>query len=150
MSADIPPFQLSVLSDEISQDFAHACEVASGQFGMGWIELRSLWNKNVLRLDATEVAEAVRLVQKHALRVTAIASPLFKVDWPGAPESKFGGKRDQFNANFTCAQQDEVLERSLTLAAAFGTNLVRCFDFWRLERSDALPPRDRRSPSEGR
>ena len=127
------PFHISVINDEISQDFGHACEVAAKQFGMGWIELRGMWNKNVAALDANEIAEAVRLLKKNDLRVTDIASPLFKVDWPGAPESKFSEKRDQFNSTFSFAQQDEVLDRSIALAKAFGTDRIRCFDFWRLE-----------------
>jgi L-ribulose-5-phosphate 3-epimerase len=73
------------------------------------------------------------------LRVTDIASPLFKVDWPGAPRSKFSPKRDQFNAEFTFEQQDEVLERSIELAKAFQTDRVRFFDFWRLD--DPAPHR---------
>ena len=127
------PFRVAVINDEISQDFGHACEVASREFGMEWIELRSMWNKNILRLDAKEVAEARRILEKYKLRVTDIASPLFKVDWPGAPRSKYSPKRDQFNADFTFEQQGEVLERSIELAKAFETDRVRFFDFWRLD-----------------
>src|SRR5437588_7051576 len=127
------PFRVAVISDEISQDFGRACEVASKEFGMEWIELRGMWNKNLLKLDAKEVEEARRILEKNKLRVTDIASPLFKVDWPNAPKSKFSPKRDQFNADFTFEQQDEVLERSIELAKAFNTDRVRCFDFWRLD-----------------
>ncbi len=127
------PFRIAVINDEISQDFGHACEVASREFGMDWIELRAMWNKNLLKLDANEVAEARRILEKYKLRVTDIASPLFKVDWPGAPQSKFSPKRDQFNADFTFDQQPEVLERSIELAKAFQTDRVRLFDFWRLD-----------------
>jgi L-ribulose-5-phosphate 3-epimerase len=126
------PFRVSVINDEISQDFGHACEVASREFGMGWIELRGMWNKNIVKLDEKEVAEARRILEKYGLKVTDIASPLFKVDWPGAPKSKFSEAKS-FGADFTLAQQDEVLERSMDLAKAFQTNRVRCFDFWRLE-----------------
>lgn len=127
------PFRVAVINDEISQDFGRACEVAANEFGMGWIELRGMWNKNILRLDAKEVAEARSILEKYRLRVTDIASPLFKADWPGAPQSKFSPKRDQFNADFTFEQQNEVLERSIELAKAFNTDRLRCFDFWRLE-----------------
>ena len=129
----VSPFRVAVINDEISQDFGHACEVASREFGMNWIELRGMWNKNVLNLDSKEIAEAKRILENNKLRVTDIASPLFKVDWPGAPRSKFSPKRDQFNADFTFAQQDEVLERCIELAKIFQTDRVRCFDFWRLE-----------------
>ena len=129
----VSPFRVAVINDEISQDFGHACEVASREFGMNWIELRGMWNKNVLNLDSKEIAEAKRILENNKLRVTDIASPLFKVDWPGAPRSKFSPKRDQFNADFTFEQQDEVLERCIELAKIFQTDRVRCFDFWRLE-----------------
>ena len=125
-------FRVSVINDEISQDFGRACEVAAREFGMGWIELRSMWKKNIVNLDEKEVAEAQRILEKYQLRVTDIASPLFKVDWPGAPKSKFSTAND-FRANFGFEQQDEVLERAIAMAKAFKTDRVRCFDFWRLE-----------------
>jgi len=100
---------------------------------MEWIELRGMWNKNLLKLDAKEVEEARRTLEKNKLRVTDIASPLFKVDWPGAPKSKYSPKRDQFNADFMFEQEEEVLERSIELAKAFHTDRVRFFDFWRLD-----------------
>jgi L-ribulose-5-phosphate 3-epimerase len=134
------PFRVAVINDEISQDFGRACEVAANEFGMEWIELRGMWNKNILRLDANEIAEARRILERYKLRVTDIASPLFKVDWPGAPVSKFSPKRDQFNADFTFEQQPEVLERSIALAKAFQTDRVRLFDFWRLD--DQAPYRE--------
>lgn len=127
------PFRIAVINDEITQDFGRSCEVTSKEFGMEWIELRGMWNKNLLKLDAQEINEARRILEKYQLRVTDIASPLFKVDWPGAPPSKFSPKRDQFNADFTFDQQDEVLERSIELAKTFNTDRVRFFDFWRLE-----------------
>jgi L-ribulose-5-phosphate 3-epimerase len=127
------PFRIAVINDELGQDFGRSCEVASREFGMEWIELRGMWNKNILKLDAAEIAEARRILEKYKLRVTDIASPLFKVDWPGAPKSKFSPKGAQFNADFTYDQQGEVLDRSIALAKAFLTDRVRCFDFWRLE-----------------
>ncbi len=126
------PFRVSVINDEISQDFGHACEVASREFGMGWIELRGMWKKNIVNLDEKEVAEARRILEKYQLKVTDIASPLFKVDWPGAPKSKYSEAKS-FGADFKLSQQDEVLERAMDLAKAFQTDRVRCFDFWRFE-----------------
>ena len=127
------PFRVAVINDEIGQDFGRSCEIASREFGMEWIEIRGMWNKNILNLDAGEIAEARRILEKYKLRVTDIASPLFKVDWPDAPKSPFSPKRDQFHADFTYEQQGDVLDRSVELAKAFQTDRVRCFDFWRLE-----------------
>jgi len=51
---------------------------------------RAAWNveQNIVSLDASQVAEAQRILKKYELRVTDIASPLFKTDWKGAPRSK--------------------------------------------------------------
>ena len=126
-------FRVAVITDEISQDFDHSCFVAAREFGMQWIEVRDLWNKNLMNLTSAEIAEAQRIVTKYQLRVTDIGSPLFKVDWPGAPISKYSPKRDQFNADFTYDQQPEVLEKCIEAAKAFQTDRVRGFDFWRLQ-----------------
>lgn len=133
------PFRVGVINDEISQDFGRACEVASREFGMQWIELRGMWDKNILNLDSNQIAEARRILKKFELRVTDIASPLFKVDWPGAPQSKYS-QRDEFKSGFRFDQQDEVLERAIAMAKSFATDRVRCFDFWRLQ--DPKPYRD--------
>ncbi len=136
----MPTFKLSVITDEISQDFGHALEVAAKEFGCSHVELREMWNKNLMRADAKEIAEARRLLERYKLRVACIASPLFKVDWLGAPTSQFSPKRDVFKADFTYEQQDELLERALELARVFRTDRVRCFDFWRLD--DPKPYRE--------
>jgi L-ribulose-5-phosphate 3-epimerase len=126
-------FKLSIITDEISQDFGHALEVASKEFGLNYVELRGMWNKNIINLDEKETTEVKRLLAKFNLQVTDIASPLFKTDWPGAPISKFSPKSPQFGADYTFAQQGDVLERSIAAAKAVGTDRIRFFDFWRLE-----------------
>jgi sugar phosphate isomerase/epimerase len=127
------PFRLSVINDEISQDFDLACSVAARDFGLEWIELRGMWNKNISDLDSADVDKARQILEKYKLRVTDLASPLFKTDWPGAPQSKESPRRDQFHADFDFKQQDALLERCIHLAKAFQTDRIRCFDFWRLE-----------------
>lgn len=122
-------FRVAVINDEISDDFGHVCEIVSKEFGMQWIELRSMWKKNIVKLDSKEIEEARRILEKSKLRVTDIASPLFKVDWPGAPKSKHSPKR----ADSTFEEQDEVIERCIEAAKAFKTDRIRCFDFWRLD-----------------
>src|SRR5579875_2782628 len=109
------PFRVSVINDEISQDFDHACPVAAHDFGLHWIELRGMWNKNLTELDDQQLAEAEGILKKYNLRVTDIASPLYKVDFPGAPR-KDGQKRDEFHADYTFREQDALLEHCIALA----------------------------------
>jgi sugar phosphate isomerase/epimerase len=133
-------FKLAVINDEISQDFDHVCNVVSHEFGLGWIELRSMWGKNVMDLTSAQVEDAQKILAKYELRVTDIASPLFKTDWPGAPRSPYGSKGDLHGATeATFKEQDEILGKSIELAKTFKTGKVRCFDFWRLE--DVTPYR---------
>ena len=129
MGAVICPFKLAVINDEITQDFEKACQIVSGDFGLHWIELRTLWNKNVTELNEKELQDAQKILEEHKLRVTDIASPLFKTDWPGAPRSSQSETRDQFHADFD--GQDSLFR---LLAAG---------------RSEAIPRRNQRQAAAG-
>jgi sugar phosphate isomerase/epimerase len=127
-------FKVGVISDEISQDFDHACFVIAKEFGLRHVELREMWAKNLQVISDIQIAEALKILARYGLQVTDISSPLYKVDWPGAPHSQHGSKADLHGAdeaNFK--KQDEILERSISLAKQFKTNKVRCFDFWRID-----------------
>lgn len=127
-------FKVGVITDEISQDFDHACFVIAKDFGLHYVELREMWGKNLQVVTDAQIAEAQKILARYSLQVTDISSPLFKVDWPGAPHSQYGSKADLHGADETnFKQQDEVLERSIALAKQFKTNKVRCFDFWRID-----------------
>lgn len=127
------PFRLAVINDEITQDFEKACQIVSGDFGLHWIELRAMWNKNVTELNAKEVEDARKILGQYKLRVTDIASPLFKTDWPGAPLSPQSERRDEFHAEFDAKAQEMLLEHCIALAKSFNTDRIRCFDYWRLD-----------------
>jgi len=127
------PFRLSIINDEISQDFDHACSVAANDFGLEWIELRSMWTKNVTDLGGDDIDRARQTLAKYKLRVTDIASPLFKVHWPGAPVSNRGPRRDPAQIGADFKRQEDVLNRCIDLCKAFQTDRIRCFDYWRLD-----------------
>src|SRR5271163_830898 len=134
------PFKIAVISDEISQDFDHACSVIANDFGLHYVELREMWGKNLQAVSDAEIAGAQKILAKYNLQVTDIASPLFKVDWPDAPKSKYGSKEDMHGAaEAAYKQQDDVLARCISLAKQFKTEKIRCFDFWRLD--DVAPYR---------
>lgn len=127
-------FKVGVISDEISQDFDHTCYVISKQFGLHWVELREMWGKNLQVSSDAEIAQAQKILAKYDLQVTDIGSPLYKVNWPGAPLSQYSSKEDLHGASETTLQkQQDVLVRSISLAKQFKTNKVRCFDFWRID-----------------
>lgn len=134
MLAQTSNFKIGVISDEISQDFDHACYVIAKQYGLHFVELREIWGKNLQQSTDAQLAEAHKILFKYSLTVTDIASPLYKVDWPGAPPSRYGSKADLHGAaDVTFKEQDDILRRSIELAKQFKTNKVRCFDFWRID-----------------
>ena len=100
-----------------------------------WIELRSACGAECLTdLPDADLERARTILAKYNLRVTDIASPLFKTDWPGAPLSKLSEHRDQFKADFTFQAGGPICSSGTSpIAKTFGTDRIRCFDFWRLD-----------------
>ena len=92
-----------------------------------------MWNKNLTTLDANELAESKRILAKYNLKVTDIASPLFKVDWPGRRFQSRARDGTSSTQTRTSRQQEPLLEHCIELAKMFGTDRIRCFDFWRLD-----------------
>lgn len=132
------PFHLAVINDEISPDLDHAAHIAANEFGLHFIELRNINGKGLHTLSADELAEAKKILAKYQLKVTDIGSPLFKSDLPGAPLSKESPR--QKNPSAPEVDQDALLDRCIELAKTFGTDRIRCFDFWRLD--DPAPYRE--------
>lgn len=124
-------FHLAVINDEITPDLDRACSIASRDFGLGYIELRTANGKTLHTLSPDEVASAKATLAKYNLKVTDLASPIFKSDLPGAPLSKDSPRNR--NPNLPQVDQDALLEQYIALAKSFGTDRIRCFDFWRLE-----------------
>jgi L-ribulose-5-phosphate 3-epimerase len=128
-AADVKRFKLGVITDEITQDFEHALEWAKG-YGLGWVELRLVWNKYITEFTADEVKRAKDLLAKNNLKVSVVDSPYFKTLLPGT-ESKFASKTpDPLQSDFS--QQSAVLEKAIARAKDFGTEKVRIFSFLRV------------------
>ena len=127
-------------------DAPEQCVIASREFGLGFVDLREAAGKNVMNWDAAQIADARRVLQRFDLRVACIASPIFKVDWPGAPKSSFSPARDEFGASFTYEQQQDLLERAFDLAKTFGTDVRLSASVFTLPRSSSATPRSVNNP----
>ena len=125
------PFHLAVINDEITPDLDLAAHIAAQDFGLHYIELRSISGKALQNLSPDEINEAKKILAKNQLKVTDIGSPLFKSDFPGAPISKDSPRFK--NPARPEVDQDALLDQCIALAKTFGTDRIRCFDFWRLE-----------------
>jgi len=127
------PFRLAVIADEIGSDFEHSCHIAANDFGLSWIEVRDVNGKNITKLNEQETADAKKILARYNLKVTDAGTPLFKSDFPGAPLSKEGPNKDPNKIPKDLSAQFELLEAAIAAARNFGTDRIRCFDFWRQE-----------------
>ena len=137
------PFKLGVITDEISENLDEALDFLTAQ-SLSYCEVREMWDKNIMNLSPQELARAKHAIQKHHLRVSDIASPLFKYNLPEMPAQK-NEKRDTFRATFTDQDTEDLLRRASELAHFFDTQLIRIFSYWRVEEPEKAYPhvRDR-------
>jgi L-ribulose-5-phosphate 3-epimerase len=82
----------------------------------------------------SKVQDARKILNEHNLRVTDIASPLFKTDWPGGaaiiPERKHAISSTPTS---TPAPRISCSNDASRFAKSFNTDRIRCFDYWRLD-----------------
>jgi sugar phosphate isomerase/epimerase len=107
-----PEFILSAFGDEIAADLAEQLDLLASE-GVRHLELRSAWGKNVLDLDAAQLAQAAALLRERGFGVSAIGSPVGK--------SSIDQPRDY---------EQERLGRAIAAAEALGTRQIRVFSFF--------------------
>jgi sugar phosphate isomerase/epimerase len=136
--------KLGVISDELGEDFEKALKFIS-EHSLGYCEVRELWSKNVTRLSQEELERAKQLLEQHNLKVSEIASPLFKYHLPGMPSPRPNWGDTFKAADLTDKDTENLLERVFRLAPFFGTSKVRVFSYWRVEDPEKAYPlvRDR-------
>jgi sugar phosphate isomerase/epimerase len=69
---------LSGFVDEISPDFIEQCRVAA-DLGLGYTELRSAWDVNILDLKPEQLTTMKETLASHGLQVSSIGSPIGKI-----------------------------------------------------------------------
>jgi L-ribulose-5-phosphate 3-epimerase len=134
-------FKLGIITDELTGELDQALDFISS-YHLRYCELREVWGKNVMSLSQEDLDRAKKLIAKHDIQVTDIASPIFKWNLPSMP-AKEGEKRDTFSANFTEQDLGVLLDNSFKLARFFGANKVRVFSYWRLPDPEKAYPQVR-------
>ncbi len=120
--------KLSVITDEISQDFEHALDVML-EYGVKGAELRGLWGTNIADLNSEQVARAKAALLERGMTATCLATPVFKCDLDEDTASIEGPMHLARARNLS--EQITLLRRCAALAHEFGTDLIRVFAFWR-------------------
>ena len=103
---------LSGFADEIDPDLTTQCRVLNG-LGIGFIELRSAWDVNVLDLSAEQLVTVRKTLEQHDLRVSSIGSPLGKINI-----------EDDFDEHLART------EHAVNLAQQLGAPFIRMFSFF--------------------
>lgn len=107
-------FKKGVITDEISQDFNEAVELAL-KYNLDGVEIRSVWEKGPHELDSVDINKIKEILAKTNLQVCGISAPFFKCDIDNEEEIK---------------EHLEILKKSIKLGQELGTNLIRGFTFW--------------------
>lgn len=109
--------QLSIVTDEISQDLEHALRVCR-DLGVRTVELRTIDDQNIVFHDEGSLARIQARLEEGGFSVCSIASPFLKSPlWQGDEEQE---------------REWWILQRSFELARRFNAPLVRTFSFLRV------------------
>jgi 3-dehydroshikimate dehydratase len=103
---------LSAFGDEISSDLVEQLAVMRSN-GIGHLELRGVWNKNVLALSDEEAKKAKKIINENGFQISAIGSPIGKI-----------GIKDNFNEHMN------LFKKAIYSAKFFGTGYVRIFSYY--------------------
>ncbi len=115
---------LSVITDEISQDFPHALDVAQ-QSGISVVELRSIWHKNIALFSDDELQALKDALGKRNMKVNVVSGPFAKCVLPGSRWAKNTGSSLLRNPAYNMGFFDRLME----IASCFNTPFIRIFNF---------------------
>ena len=124
-----PCFDLGIITDELTQDLHEALEFLSN-YRLPWCELREVWGRNIVGLPQADLDRAKAALAQRGIRVSSIASPIFKWNLPGM-RAKDGVGRD-FATAYTERDADTLLDQVFKVADLFDTRNVRIFSYWRV------------------
>lgn len=103
---------LSAFADEVTPVFEEQLKYLKSR-GIGYIEPRNIDGTNVSSIDDNQLKEAAAKLEKYGIGVSSIGSPIGKI--------QIG---DDFNEHMA------LLDRTITIAKAFGTKNIRVFSFF--------------------
>ena len=115
---------LSGFGDEIDPDPRIQLAVLQA-LGADHIEVRSAWETNVVELTAGQLDDLARLISERSMGVSAIASPIGKVDAADDVEAELAR-----------------LDRAIEAARILGARYIRIFSFYRADHKSPSDVRD--------
>lgn len=107
-------FKKGVITDEISQEFKVAVELAQ-KYKLDGVEIRSIWDKGPQELEKKDISNIKSIMSDTDMVVCGISAPFFKCDIDSKEE---------------VVGSIEILKRCINLAQTLDTKFVRGFTFW--------------------
>jgi len=105
-------FIYSAFADEISDDLSEQIEVLK-KHNINFLEFRSAFKKNVADFSKIELEEIARILKDNDIKVSAIGSPIGKVD-----------------INFNFENYLELFKKIIDFAHVLETKYIRIFSFY--------------------
>ena len=124
--------QISVVTDEISQDFERALDVAV-EYNITTVDVRSLWNKNIALLNENELIKMKKALDKRNMHINVITSPFGRCVLPSSRLSTNKKKSLLRNTKYNLG----LFERIIEIADFFETPNIRIFSFFQ-KRKDKV------------
>ncbi len=126
--------RLAVITDEISEDLAHALQVCS-DLGIRDVELRSIDNTSIVDHTPEKLQEIKSMLDDGGFSVCNIASPFLKahISDEHVPTGNVHSAKE-----LTREQHWDVLKRSLEIAHLLDAPIVRTFSFWRVADPESV------------
>lgn len=122
----------AIICDEISQDIGHVLRTLE-LTSLDTLELRMVGERNILYLSNEELEDLKELLDESGVKVSGIASPVFKAPLNEEDEAGQGAKTedpDPFKLSVsTFAGHLELLKKAIFIAKLFDTRIIRCFSF---------------------
>ncbi|MCH6469479.1 sugar phosphate isomerase/epimerase family protein [Sinomonas terrae] len=125
MTVTQPGWTLSGFGDEISPDPLVQAAVLQA-LGASHIEVRSAWETNIVEMEEAELLRLAGILREEGMGVSAVASPIGKVD-----------------VSLPVSHEVERLRRAINAANVLDTHYIRIFSFY---RGEGLGPEDVRGP----
>lgn len=125
---------LAVITDEISEDLAHALQVCT-DLGIQDIELRSINGASIVDHSPESLQQIKSAIIDGGFSVCNIASPFLKthIDEEHVPTGNVHSARE-----LTREEHWDVLKRSLEIAHLLDAPIVRAFSFWRVAEPESV------------
>lgn len=117
--------KVATIPNEFSQDFEEVIGMLD-EMGIKYVELASMWHKNVLDLTKEEEDRVEEILKEHGFGVSAIQTQIMKCHPRDSPHAKPGSNNMHNDLDFNLSRIDRAIE----LAERFNTQNIVTYSYF--------------------